>query len=50
MQIRKAKMGELEVLMEKYESARSFMAANGNPQQWGDYYPPKALIETDIGE
>lgn len=35
--------------MEIYERARAFMAATGNPRQWGpNKWPPKELIRRDI--
>ena len=35
--------------MEIYARAREFMAANGNPRQWGQsHWPPEALIARDI--
>lgn len=50
MKIRKAAAGELDAVMEVYRQAREFMAANGNPGQWGEYYPPRYLIEEDIAQ
>ena len=36
-------------MMEIYAVARSFMAAHGNPNQWGPTnWPPEALIRSDI--
>lgn len=46
--IRQATTGDLEQIMQIYAYARSFMAANGNPTQWGDSYPPRQMIEDDI--
>ena len=35
--------------MEVYAIARDFMAAHGNPNQWGPTnWPPQALVESDI--
>ncbi len=48
MYIKKAVMGEIDVIMSIYESARKFMRANGNGEQWGDRHPPRELIEKDI--
>ncbi len=48
MQIRKAKIEELDLLMEKYARARKFMAEHGNPNQWGSDKPSRAQIEADI--
>ena len=46
--IRHARPEELAQIMEIYASARSFMAANGNAEQWSDGYPQKELIQKDI--
>lgn len=48
IKIRKAKADELDSVMSIYESARRFMKASGNPSQWGDVYPPRELINSDI--
>ncbi len=43
--------GERDIprMMEIYSFARSFMAANGNPEQWGaTNWPPEDLIRQDI--
>lgn len=48
MKIRKASITELEQIMKLYERARTFMAENGNPTQWGNSYPSRSLIEQDI--
>jgi len=48
MNIRKTLPTDLDAVMEIYASAREFMKSNGNPDQWGDNYPPRELIETDI--
>lgn len=50
MIIRKTEMADLDVLLKIYENARIFMANHGNPSQWGNTYPPKALLEQDIQE
>lgn len=34
--------------MQIYQSARSFMIENNNPNQWGNIYPEISLIEKDI--
>lgn len=36
--------------MALYAHARRFMAANGNPGQWGEVYPSDELIRGDITE
>lgn len=46
--IRKAQAGDLRVIEQLYAQARSFMAAHGNPSQWGTAYPPADLLRQDI--
>lgn len=46
--IRKTTTNDLDRVMEIYDIARDFMAKSGNPTQWGDGYPVRALIEEDI--
>lgn len=47
--IRPAKVSDLPAMLEVYAAARAFMAANGNPHQWGDEgYPHRELLEQDI--
>ena len=46
--IRRATNADLPRLLEIYESARQFMRQNGNPTQWPDHYPDKALLLEDI--
>ena len=48
MEIRKTKTSDTDTLMELYRQARKFMAEHGNPNQWGDSYPGRRLIEQDI--
>ena len=48
MEIRKAEMIDLAEILKLYEQARRFMKENGNPDQWGDYYPPEELTREDI--
>lgn len=48
MNIRKATMMDLDAIMPIYERARVFMEENGNPNQWGDGYPQRDVIEADI--
>lgn len=50
MRIRKTKPEELKLVMKLYENARSFMAAHGNPLQWGTSHPGEDLILRDIEE
>jgi len=49
MEIRRAKLQDLETIMEIYAHARDFMKEHGNPRQWGmKNWPPKELIRQDI--
>lgn len=49
MKIRKTTEQDFERVMEIYARARAFMAAHGNPNQWGPTcWPPEALIHEDI--
>lgn len=47
-QIRNAQREDLPRIEEIYAYARDFMAANGNPNQWGKTEPPSAQLEKDI--
>lgn len=46
--IRRARPEDLEEILEIYAIARRFMKKTGNPTQWGDAFPPEALIREDI--
>ena len=48
MEIRKAAMEDLPVMMGFYDHARRFMAEHGNPTQWGTADPSEAKIKNDI--
>lgn len=48
MEIRKTREEDLARIMEIYQVARLFMINNGNPNQWGDNWPPEDLIHDDI--
>ena len=47
MRIEQAVREQLPEIMEIYSKARSFMAENGNPSQWGGGYPSRELLEGD---
>lgn len=47
-EIRKSTTADIDAIMDLFDAARLFMAANGNPGQWGDGYPTRAHIENDI--
>ena len=48
MTVRKAVREDLARIHFIYDRARELMRASGNPTQWGDSYPPKALTESDV--
>ena len=48
MNIRKAKIEDLNQIMKIYRSAQDFMIESGNPNQWGYSYPSEDLIKEDI--
>ena len=48
MNIRKAKIEDLESIMGIYRIAQDFMIESGNPNQWGHTYPSEDLIKEDI--
>lgn len=48
MKIRSATYSELDEILDIYARARLFMKEHGNPDQWGDVYPPKELIASDL--
>lgn len=47
-EIRTAQEEDLSQILEIYAYARVFMAANGNPHQWGKTNPPRETLEADI--
>ena len=48
VQIRLARMEDLDRLMEIFDHARSFMKATGNPSQWINGYPQREMIAGEI--
>lgn len=48
--IRTAQSADLPALLDIYAHARAFMRETGNASQWGDHWPPKDLLETDIAQ
>lgn len=50
MQIKKAEMEQLPQILPVYEAARQFMAATGNPNQWGKTNPPQEMIRAHIAD
>ena len=48
MTIRPTTYTDIEALMAIFAHARAQMAADGNPTQWGDSYPSREQLESDI--
>lgn len=48
--IRPATAADLPALAEIYQKARAFMAAHGNPNQWGSTNPPPDTLRRDIAQ
>ena len=48
MEIRKAEMGDLPIILEIYADARRYMRENGNLHQWGNGYPSEDLVRADM--
>lgn len=46
--IRVAAIQDLPAIEAVYAAARAYMAASGNPHQWGDGHPHRTLLESDI--
>lgn len=46
--IRHASKEDLPQILAIYEAARQFMIESGNPGQWTDGYPSRALLEEDL--
>ena len=47
-EIRKAAKEDLPTIYKIYERARTFMRTHGNPDQWGNDYPPEELTKEDL--
>ena len=46
--IRRAEPQDLDAILRLYENARNFMHTHGNPTQWVNGYPARALLEVDV--
>lgn len=46
--VRKARINELDQIMNIYAYAQKFMASHDNPTQWGTSHPSREMIEADI--
>ena len=48
MQIRKSTPADLPAVMQIYKEGREIMADSGNPTQWANNHPARAIVEADI--
>lgn len=48
MRLRNTTLEDLDIVMDIYKSAREYMKKNGNPTQWGDFWPSPQKIKEDI--
>ncbi len=48
MEIRKALPKDIEIIEAIYKRARTYMKNTGNPTQWGNNYPSRELILSDL--
>ena len=48
MDIRLAKINELDSILKIYDEAIAFMRAHGNNKQWVNGYPSRELLTQDI--
>ena len=47
-QVRRAEDRDFPGILALYAGARAFMAASGNPDQWGRSDPPRAVLQQDL--
>lgn len=48
MEIKRATMADIACIEDIYRGAREFMRMSGNASQWGDNYPSRELLLSDI--
>ncbi|MDF1617925.1 GNAT family N-acetyltransferase [Petrocella sp. FN5] len=48
MKIRRTTLEDLDEILIIYADARAFMKKQNNPSQWGEDYPRRELLESDI--
>ena len=48
MEIRKARLEELDILMALYDQGRRYMREHGNMNQWINGYPKEEMVRADI--
>ena len=46
--IEQARAEDLDRLLELYAGARDYMRRSGNPNQWEEGYPSRAILEQDL--
>lgn len=46
--IRLAEKADFNTVWAIYREAQEFMRQTGNPDQWGDFYPTKEIVQKDI--
>lgn len=49
-EIRKAREEDLPSIYKIYETSRTYMRTHGNPDQWGNDYPPEELTIEDLNK
>lgn len=47
-EVRPARISDMKTIEKLYAQARAFMAASGNPGQWGSTHPPASRLLEDI--
>lgn len=50
MEIRKAALADLSIILDIYDSARAYMRSNGNLHQWNNGYPNEDTVRKDIAD
>jgi len=48
IQIRNARIDELNSILEIYDIARKFMKKHNNPTQWNNNYPSREILKNDL--
>lgn len=48
MTVKRAALDRLDEIFSVYLGAREYMKQSGNPDQWGNVYPPRELVRSDI--
>lgn len=48
MEIRRSNLNDVHEIMRIFTSARQYMVANGNKDQWANGYPGEQIVTTDV--